>query len=114
MGFLARFKPNGNGLTEGQQKILKDKELVLDVLAESMKGQKLCPILSQGINKPQKCIGEFCEFFGKYKQINGGEYHRCSYNATPALTIELLDEIRRLNNALLGIAKETAEDIKNK
>lgn len=111
MGFLARFKRNG-AMTEAQQKILKDKELVLDVLSESMQGQRICPLLS--VNKPQKCIGKFCEFFHEYNTNNGGKYSRCSFNQSPALQLELLDEMRRLNNALLGVVKETVEEIKKK
>jgi len=113
MGFMTRFKRNGE-LQAGQEKILRDKELMLDVLSESMQGQRICPILSQGPGKPQKCIGKFCEFFIEYKTNNGGKYSRCSFNQIPALQIELLQELRTLNRALLGIAKETAEELKAK
>ncbi len=84
---------------------------MLDVLAESMKGQKLCPILSQGVNKPQKCIGKFCEFFLEFKDRQGKPFSRCAYVAAPMLILETKIEIEALHHSFLTIV-EAAQGVK--
>lgn len=103
-GLMKRSEPKD----KLKEEITKNKELILDVMSESIQGARICPLIQK------KCLGKFCEFFHDYNTNNGGKYSRCSDNQAPALMLELLLEMRRLNNALLGVVKETAEEIKKK
>ena len=77
-------------------RVLKNKEAVLDAMAENIKGARQCPFLLG-----QKCIGCLCEFFMEYKTVEdttGKEfkYYRCSFVQIPMLLIEMNNNIRRL------------------
>ena len=90
--------------TKGQQdlkeRVLKNREGVLDAIAENIKGAKQCPFLLG-----QKCLGVMCEQFMEFKTVNSktGEnftYWRCSFVQTPLLIIELNRNIVALMEAM--------------
>ena len=94
-----------------KDRILKNKEAVLDVMAENIKGARQCPFLLG-----QKCIGALCEHFQKYTSFNQEgkrfDYYRCVHVQIPRLQIELLDTIRGFNNLMLNMLKEKEEKSK--
>jgi len=95
MSFLTKFRNNGL-----KERILKNRENVLDVFSSNMNGAKACPLLMG-----QKCIGKLCMFFNEYKDIDREtkkerEYFMCDYNATPKLLMELNANIREFIDAI--------------
>ena len=77
-----------------KERVLKNKEAVLDAMAENIKGARQCPFLLG-----QKCIGCLCEFFMEYKTVDDitqkeFKYYRCSFVQMPLLLIELISNIR--------------------
>lgn len=99
MNPLAIFKPKYEKKQDLKERILKNKEGVLDALSEGMKGARTCPILLGA-----KCLGSFCEFFMKLKSVDKNnkeiEFWRCAHVETPLLLIELNQNIRRLHEKL--------------
>jgi hypothetical protein len=94
----------GNNKINQQQglknRVLKNREAILDVMAENIKGARQCEALLGA-----KCIGAMCEHFQEYKNINeetGKEfvYHRCVYNQMAELQIEIIQNIRETNKLL--------------
>ena len=90
-----------------KERILKNREGVLDVMSENIKGAKQCPFLIG-----QKCIGGMCEFFMEFDTTDAktGEklftYHRCSFVQTPLLLIEVARELRKIIDNFQFAAKE--------
>ena len=75
-------------------RILKNRESMLDVMGDNIKGARQCPFMMG-----QKCIGQFCEHFMEFKTINDKtqaetSYWRCVHVQIPLLLIELIDNIR--------------------
>ena len=107
MNFLTIFrKPKLSG--DIKNRILKNREGVLDTLAQSIKGSKGCPHLLM-----QKCPGQFCEKFMQWFSTNdktGGkeEYWRCADIQTALFTVEnnnILSDLTKAQietNKLLG------------
>lgn len=111
---LARIKQSmvAKRLQNAKDRILKQREPILDAFSENIKGARTCALYMGG-----PCIGGLCEFFRKYETVPDGggkikEYYRCSINQTPALLVELLD-LTRLTNSLLirlvAIFEQTAK-----
>ena len=77
-----------------KERIFKNRENVLDVMADNIKGAKQCPHLGGS-----KCIGGFCKFFVEYFNIdNKGKkvtYYRCDYNQVPVILIEIAGLLRQ-------------------
>ena len=87
---LQVFKPKYKKQQDLKDRVLKNKEAMLDVMAENIKGARQCPILMG-----QKCIGHMCEFFMEYKTVNDVTkeeflYWRCSFVQIPVLLLELI------------------------
>ena len=106
---LQLFKPKGQDLKE---RILKNNEAVLGVMAENIKGARSCPFLVGN-----KCLGQFCELFLEFKNIDSQTrkefiYHRCAFVQTPLLIIELNRNIRELKEALDANAKVDSTNFK--
>lgn len=110
MGILTLWK---NKRQQGlKERVLKNREGILDAMAENIKGARSCPFIMG-----QKCLGIMCEFFAEYetfpdKNGNSKTYHRCNINQTPILILELLNETRKGNQLLeilTGIFTQTAE-----
>ena len=84
-----------------KQRILRNREGVLDAMGEVIKGARQCPYLLG-----QKCIGNLCEHFVKYtatdKEGRQVVYWRCVHTQMPKLMIELISEIRELKEILKG------------
>ena len=106
-----------NGVKKKQDfknRILKQREPILDAFAESIKGARTCPMLLG-----QKCIGSLCEFFQKYHTVPDKkgvtrEYARCNINQTPSLMLEMLTTLRentRLLTLLCKVFYKTKEDV---
>lgn len=96
---LQIFKRKEN---KAQQEILKNKDLMLDVMSESIQGARICPIIQK------KCLGKFCEFFLEFKDREGKPFSRCAYVAAPMLTLETKMEIESLHNSFLKISEALA------
>lgn len=100
---LAIFQPKYERQQELKNRILKNKEGVLDALSENIKGARTCPLLLG-----QKCLGSFCEFFMELKNISDDgkeiKFWRCAYVETPLLLIELCQNIRKLTE-ILNVSK---------
>ena len=97
---LAILKPKYQKQQDLKERILKNKEAVLDIMAQNIQGARQCEGLLGG-----KCIGQFCEKFQEYKTINNDtkqekSYWRCVYVQTPILLIEAIQNIRRTNELL--------------
>jgi len=101
MGLLAIIKKRETNRMRGiKERVLKNKEAVIDVLGKNIKGARQCEGLMGG-----KCIGEFCEKFMEFKNIDKKtgkvtRYWRCAYVQTPLLLIETANEIRTTNSLL--------------
>jgi hypothetical protein len=97
MKLLSIFKPTGQAIKE---KILKNNEMLLDVMAKKAEGARQCPFMMGN-----KCINQFCEMFMEFKSIDnkGNEikYSRCAFVQTPLLIIELNRNIRDLKDTLI-------------
>ncbi len=76
-----------------KQQVLKNREGLLDIMAQCAKDIKQCPFLLGS-----KCISGMCEHFMEWKHVNkdGSEfnYHRCAFKEIPLLLIELTNELR--------------------
>lgn len=105
---LALFAKRGQSerMKNLKDRVLKNREAVLDAFAETVKGARGCPDLMGS-----KCIGSLCEKFLKFTTTDEKgkvqEFHRCADIQTPLLIIELRDEVSKLvalsnqTNALL-------------
>lgn len=96
MGFLMSWGNKEKVKQALKERILKNREGVLDVMAENIKGARQCPFLLG-----QKCLGGLCEFFLEFVNINDKtgektEYHQCAFVKTPLLLIELREEMSKL------------------
>src|SRR3990167_10292408 len=113
----------GNGKAKKDQelknRVLKNREGVLDAFAENIKGARACPLLMG-----QKCIGGLCELFGEYKSVDKEgrttTYNRCNFNQTPILLIEnanlmrsLINEQRQTQKLLIAIYEKEHGEINN-
>jgi len=83
-----------------KDRVVKNKEAVLSVLSENIKGARQCPLMMGS-----KCLGQFCECFMEFKNIDtetGKEksFWRCTFVQTPLLLIELNRNIRELKGVL--------------
>lgn len=104
MGLLSIFKRHEQP-DKLKSEIEKNKELVLDVMSESIKDARICPIIQK------KCIGKFCEFMLEFKDQEGKAFSRCAYVAAPLLTLETKLEVERLQHIVLSIV-EASQGIK--
>ena len=100
MNFLAVLKPKHEKNQDMKHRVLKNKEAVLDIMSENIKGARQCPYLLG-----QKCLGQLCEHFMEFKNINDVtkeevRYWRCAHVQTPLLLIELIQTIRHLTNII--------------
>ncbi len=100
MGLPRIFSNGHRKQQELKNRVLKNREGVLDIMAENIKGAKSCPFLMG-----QKCIGMMCEHFSEYGSTNletGAQttYYRCDHKQTPQLLIELNSNIMNLVKAL--------------
>jgi len=107
---LAIFRGNGGAKRQQRlkERILRNREGVLDAFSENIKGAKACPFLIG-----QKCIGGLCEHFQKYSFTNDTtkkttEYYRCAFNQTPQLLIEIIDNVRIGNDLLRELLAKQA------
>jgi len=98
---LAIFQPKYAKAQALKERVLKNKEGVLDALSENIKGARTCPLLMG-----QKCLGSFCEMFLELKSVsNDGKevkFWRCAYVETPLLLIELNQSIQKLTEIILN------------
>jgi hypothetical protein len=89
-----------------KDRVCKNREGMLDVLAQNIQGAKQCPVLLG-----QKCIGQFCEQFMQFFSVNAKgekkEFWRCAHVETPHLLIEV-------NSNLLKIIKLLEEQKEKK
>jgi hypothetical protein len=96
-GIVLRKKDNPRAALK--ERLIKNKEAMLDVMAENIKGARACPVLLG-----QKCIGGMCEFFMKINTVDKdgikSEVFRCAIVETPLMLIELTQEIRNLTATL--------------
>jgi hypothetical protein len=90
------FKPKHERILDLKNRILKNREAVLDAFSSNIDGAKCCPLLAG-----QKCINKMCEFFNQFYEVDKSgekkEYWRCAVTQLPVLLIELNQSIRRLN-----------------
>lgn len=98
MKFLERFKRSD----KTKEEILKNKDMILDVMSESIQGARICPIIQK------KCLGKFCEFFLEFNTKDGQKFSRCAYVASPLLVLETKMEIEKLQHIILTIAEAAA------
>ncbi len=85
-----------------KEEILKNKDMILDVMSESIKDARICPIIQK------KCIGKFCEFMLDFKDMEGKPFSRCAYVAAPLMALETKMEIKKLHESFLTIAEYAA------
>ena len=83
-----------------KNRILKNKEPLLNAMGEKLEGNKCCPRL---MGEP--CIGEFCMFFMKFKTVDTEtkqekEYWNCVDVQTPLLLIEVNRNIKTLTEEI--------------
>jgi hypothetical protein len=95
---LTLFKPKGQELKE---RVLKNKEALLDVMAQGAKGTRQCPFLMGA-----RCISGMCEHWTEFRSLNhetgnATPYWKCSHAAIPNLIIEQNQILRNILNELL-------------
>lgn len=100
-GLMKRSEPKD----KLKEEIRKDKDLILDVMSESIQGARICPLIQK------KCLGKFCEFFLEFNTREGQKFSRCAYVASPLLVLETKLEIEKLQHIVLTIA-EAASGVK--
>ncbi len=102
MNPLAIFKPKHEKLQDMKNRVLKNREAVLDAFSSNIDGAKCCSLLMG-----QKCIARMCEFFIELKSISSDgkevKFWRCSFVEQNMLLIEngqvlreILKEIKEL------------------
>lgn len=101
MNFLPP-KKRINRIQDLKNRILKNREPILDIMAKNIKGARACPFLLG-----QKCLGELCEHFLEFKTIsdNGKEFPfwRCAHVQLPLLIIELIRDINLLKEEVRNV-----------
>jgi hypothetical protein len=105
MNPLTIFQPKHKRNQDLKERVLKNKEAVLDVMASNIQGAKQCPYMLG-----QKCLGQFCELFLEFKSVDkdgkSTNYWRCSHTQQPLLTIELIQNVRETNRLLTELIKK--------
>jgi hypothetical protein len=100
---LTVFKPKHERQQDLKNRVLKNKEAVLDIMSKNIEGARQCPFLCGA-----KCLGQFCELFMELKSISADgkevKFWRCAHVETPLLLIELNQNIRRLYEKLDAFA----------
>lgn len=102
---LQIFKPKGQDLKE---RVLRNKEALLDVMAQSVQGGRTCPLLMG-----QKCIGAMCEHFLELQSFNRDtgtttKFWRCAHVEQPLLLMEQNQILRSILNELMLKEKKDA------
>lgn len=99
---LALFRGNGKAhrQQELKERVLRNREGLLDAMAQNIKGARQCPFLLGA-----KCIGILCEHFMEWKTINNetkkeAVYRRCAHMQMPLLMCELLRDINLLRKEI--------------
>ena len=89
---------------ELKNRVLKNNEAVLDVIAQNIKGSRQCPLMLG-----QKCMGVMCELFQEYTTTTPDKkkltYSVCNFNQFPRLIIESMDVQRQILTELRAIQK---------
>jgi hypothetical protein len=106
MNPLTIFQPKHKRNQDLKERVLKNKEAVLDVMASNIQGAKQCEALMGA-----KCLGQFCEKFLEFKTKNDAtgketSYWRCAHIQTPLLIIELIQNVRETNRLLTELIKK--------
>ena len=84
-----------------KNRVLKNNDMILEILSKHMKGAKSCPNLGGN-----KCIGIACEHFLEFHEVDNNDsskkrtYFKCSHVAMP----DLMSELNRNIRELIGIA----------
>ncbi len=111
LGFLIKFRAKRSQALK--EKVLNNREALLNVMSDNIKGASLCPALLG-----EKCIGEMCVKFKKYTSTNGETgkkftYHRCVDTQTDNLIIEtnellhsLIVEQRKTQELLIAMVEK--------
>lgn len=96
---LAIFKKQDTAKADLKNRIVKNREALLDVMSSKIEGARSCPFLVG-----QKCIGQMCERFMEFSSVtpDGKEtkFWRCADVQVPVLLIEIAREIRQTNKLL--------------
>lgn len=92
-------KDNGKLKADTKNRLLKNKETILDIMGEKLQGNKCCPLLLA-----QPCLGQMCMFFMKFlNKTDTGEtkeFWNCAHVQQVLLTIELNRNINNLRTVL--------------
>ena len=97
MKFLSTlFRDKKSRKFDLKNRVLKNKEAVLDAFSENIRGARQCPFLLGA-----KCIGSLCEFFMQFELIDEKTkekktFHRCAFTQLPLLMIELRETVDKL------------------
>ena len=103
MNPLAIFQPKAERMQDMKNRVLKNREAVLDAFSSTLNESRCCPFLCGA-----RCLGKACEKFLEFKTISDGKetkYWRCVDTQTPLLLIEIAQELRRNNKLLEGLIK---------
>jgi hypothetical protein len=105
MNPLAIFQPKYKRNQDLKERVLKNREAVLDAFSSNIDGAKCCPLLTG-----QKCIGRMCELFIELKSISSDgkeiKFWRCSMVEQSLLLIELNSNVRETNRLLTELIKK--------
>src|SRR3990167_9816051 len=99
MNPLAIFKPKHERAQDMKNRVLKNREAVLDAFSSNVDVAKCCPMLMG-----QKCINKMGEMFIELKSVSAGgeevKFWRCAFVEQDLLLIELNTNIRKLPEIL--------------
>jgi len=110
VNFLSIFKKSRLN-ADIKNRVLKNREGVLDALGQSIKGAKGCPHMMM-----QKCAGPFCEKYLEFVHANEKgvkeKYWRCADIQTALFTVDnnnllktLIKEQRETQKAMLTVSE---------
>lgn len=97
MNLPAIFKKGNGKLTVNtKERLLKNKDALLEAYNEKMEGNKACPIMLG-----QPCVNQMCMFFMKFysedKDKNKTEFWACTYTQQTIMLSEINANVRRLS-----------------
>lgn len=105
MNPLTIFQPQHKRNQGLKERVLKNKEAVLDAFSSNIEGAKCCSLLMG-----QKCINRMCEHFIELKSISADgkeiKFWRCSFVEQSMLLIELNANVRETNRLLTELIKK--------
>jgi hypothetical protein len=99
MNPLAIFQPKSEWMQDMKNRVLKNREAVLEAFSSTLNESRCCPFMCGA-----RCLGKACEFFLEFQSISKTgdktKFHRCAITEIPMLLIENAQILRDLINKI--------------